>query len=606
MTTEAYVRDPRFEAHGVAISSQGVTKWVDGSRVLEALNDHAVAQPNVAVLAHHAQFDGLILSHHYGVKPHAWLDIFSMARLMLGNHVSVSLDSLSRHYGLSTKNVPYNLFKGKRWRELEPGAQKQVANGACHDVSLTWGIFQKLAQNFPAEEYQVIDTNIRMFTEPVLRGDLELLGEVWIEEDENKKRMMAELSVESTDLQSAGKFCELLVAEGVEIEYKDGKHAPIPAIAKTDNFMRDLLEDANPRVAALAAARLSAKSTFMQTRAETLGWKASRGPMPVYLNYCGAGTLRPTGGDKDNWLNFKRGSKIRKAVMAPEGYWLAPTDSSQIECRVLHYLAGGPDEPVIQKFRAHEDPYVDLASQFYQEKIYKPAKDDPRREEMEAKRGMGKQGRLMCGYGAAGPQFKKTAKNGLYGPSVDISIEDATAFVEMYRATNPSICAKHTGYWAIANKMLARLAGGPEMQWGPLVVRDKRLWLPNGCPIIYDTLEFHQPDAGEKHVKEFEQNGYWRMRTRQGWKKMWGSKLTQNICEAVARVIVTQAMVRIKTKYGIRTLNHPYDELLLLIPRGLKAEDTLEACRQEMMLTPDWLPGLPLDCEGHLNERYVK
>ena len=604
MTTEAYVRDPRFSILGAAVRfPKGNVDWFDK----HAFGDGTVCDwSKTALLCHHAQFDAFILNHHYGIRPYAICDTLSMARLVLGNHVSVSLDSLSRHFGLAAKNVPYQLFKGKHWHELSPDIQRQVADGAIHDVELTYSIFHNLARTFPAEEYQVIDTNIRMFTEPVLRGDLELLGEVWSEEAENKRRMMAELAVQSTDLQSADKFCELLIAEGVEIEYKNGKHKPIPAIAKTDNFMRDLLENDNPRVAALAAARLGVKSTFMQTRANTLGWKASRGPMPVYLNYCGAGTLRPTGGDKDNWLNFKRGSKIRKAVMAPEGYWLAPIDSSQIECRVLHYLAGGPDEPVIQKFRAHEDPYVDLASQFYQEKIYKPGKDDPRREEMEAKRGMGKQGRLMCGYGAAGKQFKTTAKNGLYGPSVDISIEDANAFVQLYRDTNPSICAKHTGYWAQCGKMLARLAGGPPTEWGPLLVKDKRIYLPNGCPVIYDTLEFHQPDADEEHVKEFEQNGYWRMKTRQGWKKMWGSKLTQNICEAVARVIVTQAMIRIKTKYGIRTLNHPYDELLLLIPKGPKAEATLDACRQEMMLTPDWLPGLPLDCEGHLNERYVK
>ena len=99
---------------------------------------------NTACLAHHAQFDGLILSHHYGVKPRVWFDTLSMARLLLGNHLSVGLDSLARHFGLAAKTVPYNLFRGKHWAELDPAIQGQVAAGAIHDVNLTWAIFCKM------------------------------------------------------------------------------------------------------------------------------------------------------------------------------------------------------------------------------------------------------------------------------------------------------------------------------------------------------------------------------------------------------------------------------------------------------------------------------
>jgi hypothetical protein len=122
--------------------------------------------------------------------------------------------------------------------------------------------------------------------------------------------------------------------------------------------------------------------------------------------------------------------------------------------------------------------------------------------------------------------------------------------------------------------------------------------------MIYDTLEWHIPDADEE-CRDFERDGFWRLKTRQGWKKMWGAKLTQNICEAVSRVIVSQAMLRIK-RMGFRTLNWPYDELCLLIPDDNRAQENLQLCMNEMKRTPDWLPGLPLDCEGSLGERYSK
>ena len=606
MSTESYIRDPRFAAHGCAIKWSPAEQpiWYDRGEIRAVLSD--TDWRDVYMIHHHAHFDSLIESYHYGVRPAGIGCTLSMARILLGNHLSVSLDSVRKHFGMPVKRTPYHLFDGRRWDDLTPAVRQQIGAGACDEVESIWQIFLLLKKNFPDEELKVIDTVIRMFSEPVLRGDTEALAQIWEDEAIKKRTSLAELGVTEADLQSADRFAELLRQCDVEPEMKDGKKGPIYAFAKTDNFMREILEHDDDRVRLLAETRLGVKSTIMQTRAETLGFMAQRGPLPVYLSMYGAGTLRVSGGDGANWLNFKRRSPIRRAICAPPGYLLGPIDASQIECRVLHYLAGGADEPVIQKFRNGEDPYVDLSSRFYGENIYKPKKGDPRFDEMEAKRGMGKQGRLMCGYGAAGPKFKQTAKNGLYGPPVEISIEDANAFVKMYRATNPSVCAKNTGYWAQAGRMLARLAGGEPTDWGPLHVRDHRIYLPNGACLIYDTLEYYVPEDGEKHLfKEFEQNGFWRVRTRHGWKSMWGSKLTQNICEGVSRVIVSQAMNRI-TAMGYRVLNWPYDELLCLIPNDGHAEEHAERCRLELTKPVSWLPGLPLDAEVTLGDRYLK
>ena len=610
MTTESYIRDPRFEPHGVAVKWEPALGAVwyrpDEFREVAMRTDWN----DVFLIHHHAQFDGLIEIHHFGINPKAFGCTLAMARLLLGSHISVSLDSVRKHFGMEAKRTPYHLFDGKHWDELDDYAKKEIAAGACDEVESIWNLFNLLAKDFPQEEYPVVDTTIRMFTNPVLQGDVDLLAHIWEEEEKSKVGRMEALGVTEAQLQSAETFAGLLRDAGVEPQKKSGKKWDIYAFAKTDDFMRELLEDADDRVRALAEIRLGVKSTYMQTRAETWGYMASRGPMCVYLSYAGTGTLRPSGGDSTNFLNMKRQSQLRRALRAPDGWKLCPVDSSQIECRVLHYLAGGPDEPVVQKFRNHEDPYVDLASKFYQETIYKPKKDDPRKDEMEAKRGMGKQGRLMCGYGASGKQFKVTAKNGTYGPSVEISIEDADAFVVLYRKDNPSVCAPNSGYWAQAGRMLARLAGGPPVDWGPLHVRDHRIYLPGGQPMIYDSLEYYRPTEEEREAlmeagKYFKLDGWWRMRTRRGWKEMWGSKLTQNICEAVSRVVVTQAMNRI-TAMGYRVLNHPYDELLCLIPDEGKDEYHQAVLETEMRREVPWLPGLPLDCESIVDVIYKK
>lgn len=296
MTTEAYCRDARFEVHGWAVRSpQHDPVWWTHVEAVEKFKQIDWSQTDI--LAHHAQFDLLILSHIYGVRPRFIFDTLSQARLLLGNHLSVGLDSLAKHFNLQAKNVPYNLFRNKHWGELAPAVQQQVAAGACHDVNLTWQLFNILGKEMPRDEYQVIDTTVRMFTEPCLIGDIELLGKVWTDEATKKDARMAALNVSATELQSSDKFAELLRAEGVEPEMKEGKNKPIYCFAKTDEFMRGLQEHDNERVRTLCEARLGAKSTLNQTRAETLGFMSQRGAMPVYLRYCGAHTTRWSGGD---------------------------------------------------------------------------------------------------------------------------------------------------------------------------------------------------------------------------------------------------------------------------------------------------------------------
>ena len=572
MTTESYIRDARFEAHGAAIRyNDGELKWANRYDLPSFLS--AIDWSKTACLCHHAAFDGLVLSHHYGVKPHAWLDTLSMARLLLGNHLSVGLDSLARHFNLAAKTVPYNAFKGRHWADIDGVTQRLIGDGAAHDVALTWQLFQILAKDFPREEYKIIDTTIRMFTEPQLIGDIDLLAQIWMRESVNKADRLKSLNVTASDLQSADKFADLLRAEGIEPETKNGKNKPIYAFAKTDQFMRDLLEDDNDRVRTLAEARLGQKSTLMQTRAETLGWMARRGPMPVYLRYAGAHTTRWSGGDGANWQNFKRGSDLRRAILPPKGFKLIKPDLSQVECRLLNYLAGQDD--VTEKFKRGLDPYTGIASEFYGRPI---TRDDP------LERGTGKQAELSCGYGCGPPKFQATARLGIYGPPVVLALDEAERFVALYRRSHSQV----TNYWRDAEKIIGWLANGESGTWGPMRIADRRIWLPNGAPLIYDTLEWYvDDDTGDR---------YWRMKTRNGWTKLYGAKIVEQSTQALARVIVSQAMLRIIAK-GYRVVNSEHDSLWILIPEDGHEQQHMQTCIDEMSQTPEWLPGLPLAAE---------
>ena len=274
------------------------------------------------------------------------------------------------------------------------------------------------------------------------------------------------------------------------------------------------------------------------------------------------------------------GFNIRESILAPEGYLLGAIDASQIECRILNFVAEQWD--VIENFRNGRDPYINVASQFYGFPVTK--------EKHPTERNVGKVLELQAGYGSGGEKIRATLRTKakiILTPAEGLKARDA------YRDTHPQV----TELWKQGSRMLARLAGGPEMQWGPTTIKDGRIWLPNGCPLQYTTIEYYRDNETD--------DSYWRVKTRRGWSKLYGAKLVENLIQALARVVMSQAMARIMAM-GYRIVTTTHDELVVLIKDDSHQQNNLDICAAELKRTPDWLPGIPLDCEGSLGKRYSK
>ncbi len=593
LTTEAYIRDPRFETlclgawdsnflppRGVGTSP---LSWLHGEGLEAYLRE--VEWENTALVCHHAQFDGLILSHHYGVKPAFWFDTLSMGRLILGNHLSVSLASLADHFGLAAKSVPYDVFRGRHWQDLADVEKHQVGEGCAHDVELTYQLFQRLLPLVPREELDLIDLTIRMFTEPAVEGDVAELEVIAAEEAAKKTKIMDELGVTAKELASADTFASILTGLDVEVEYKTTpKGNRIPAVAKTDDFMKDLLDHENEILSTLAEARLGARSTIDETRASRLAGAARRGKLPVYLGYCAAHTTRWGGGDKVNFQNFRRGGAIRRALKAPEGHLLLVADASQIECRFLEWFAG--EEDALEEFRRGVDPYCSLATKFHGRQITKA--DKPERQS-------GKVMRLQCGYGAGGPSIVAAFKRAT--PPILISDAEGLAARDLYRRERPRVVRS----WAEGDRFLNLMGAGQEgeCEWGPLLVHangDGSGYIegPTGTRMLY-TLEY---DAAERR---------WLRKTRRGWSRIWGGHLIENVIQYLARVYIGSCMVRVKsTFHALRLAWMSHDELVYVVGDDADAPHYLEHVLDVMREPPPWAPDIPLDAEGSLSKRYEK
>ena len=582
-TTEEYVRDQRFEVIGVSVQvNDGEPAWCSGDHETLCQFLTSFDWGNSLALAHNAMFDGAILNWVYGIRPKGWLDTLSMGRALHGTEVGGSLKVLANFYDVGVKGTEVEDAKGLRREDFTPTHLATYGEYCKNDVKLTYSIFLLMSNSFPAAELRLIDLTIRMFTEPTLELDGDLLDEHLILIQSTKIKLLAHY--EKEDLMSNPKFAQLLLANGVVPPMKKspttGKETY--AFAKTDDGFKELLDHANPVVQLIATARLGMKSTIEETRTERFIGIAKRGTMPVPLRYYAAHTGRWGGDDKLNLQNLPRGSMLKKAIRAPQGYMMIDSDSSQIEARTLAWLAGQDD--LVKAFEEGEDVYKIMATAIYGKRIEEITKDE---------RFVGKTTILGAGYGMGATKFQAQLKN--FG--VEVEIEEAQRIINTYRNTYPKITQlwkdAGTALKAILQKQHATLGRDGVLK----IEGEDGVRLPNGLYIRYPNLRMYQSEDSEKAELVYD--------TKKGKavipNRIYGGKLIENVCQALARIIIGEQMLMVAKKYKVVMTVH--DAIALIVPEHevATAVEYVELC---MRLRPKWARELPLNCEAGYGRSY--
>lgn len=599
MTTESYIRDPQFEVIGVSIKKDdGPIEWVSGDdqTIKQALLERG-AQNDVCV-AHNAAFDMAIMNWRYGIRPRVIVDTLSMARPITGLTVGGSLRALGEYFGIGEKGTEVYNTQGKHRKDFTPEELERYGRYCQQDVNLTYQLLRKLLPLSTAQEMYLIDLTIRMFTEPVLQLNAELL-ETHLEKVRAGKQALLD-SVSHGDrsaFMSNDKFAELLRAEGVEpptkVSEKTGKTAY--AFAKTDAGFQALLSHPNERVQALASARLGLKSTLEETRTQAFLDIARRGPMPVMLNYYGAAnTGRFSGGDGTNPQNLPRGGALREAICPPEGYTLVACDSSQIEARTLAWFAGQTD--LIKAFANGEDIYSKFASSVYGKPINK--------HEHPEERHVGKTCILGLGYGTGAAKLQHALANGFI--KVNLPAAECERIVKLYRSQYDTI----PRLWKDCQNAITNMFNGYSSTVGvavqlPVSGADHTITLPNGMKLRYPDLQCETNERG------FAEYTYQKKRFRA---KLYGGSLTENLIQSLARIIVAYQMCKIKQELDkackakadgkIRRVVHMvHDEVIVVVPDE-EAQEVKHMMETIMSTPPKWAPTLPVSCEAGLGKTY--
>lgn len=303
-------------------------------------------------------------------------------------------------------------------------------------------------------------------------------------------------------------------------------------------------------------------------------------------------------------------------------------DLSQIEARVLPYLAGQTDK--LDLFRQGLDLYMVLAAKMYSVTYDQVTKDQ---------RSQGKVGELGCGYGIGADALLSYAEK----MGILLTLEECQKIVVAWRASNDKIVK----FWwnlnsamkqALASPHLTKMDLGvdglaiefssfPEVeslqnsvagsrhlimtvsQRGSILF--SRSW--RGVWMEGNEVYYHEaPDSGPLWLKDYEVEvvdpSTGKKTIRIEHPKLYGGKITGVLVQSFARELFFDAAVRLKkNRPSIPLMGQFHDEIVAdWNPVGLLTMYELEAVMLHEFTTHDRFPGLPVDATVQHAYRYIK
>lgn len=656
LSTSEYIRDSRFKAQMVGIKiGRKPTKWYPHAKVKAALQ--AINWGTHSLLCHNTQFDGFIMSHHYGIVPYKYYDTLSMARGLHSNEIGASLDEVARFYGKGSKiEGVLELTKGVlNWPKP---MIEQTAKYCVQDVDLTFEIFEEMHDKFPADEMDLVDLTIRMFCDPVLKVDIprvevELKRELDRREklfysvlnpkdyydDKTVLKTKAERELTGVErdmlivkrvIGSNDKLAALLRAEGIDppvkispawmkksVADRNDEDKWVFAFAKDDakftsipddidlwrgtldpNKKKDipLISTKQDRLRSLVDTRIAVKSTTNITRAQRFLTAGANGmSLPVGYAYFRAHTGRWGGNNKMNMQNLTRGGELRLAILAAKGHNLAVVDSGQIEARVNGWLWDQTD--LIDAFVAADtwDKSKGVARGNDRD-AYCKAGDLVYGREITT---TDKMERFVGKVITLGLGFGMGA-NKLQMTLAKGALGGPPVFFTLDECRRIVNMYRRKNFqiekgWKKCTEIIEAMADGRTGSWKCISWEKGKLWLPNGMSLKYPDLKKSRND----------ETGYdeWSYQSGDIRKKIYGGLLCENIVQALARIIVGWQMLQISRKERVVMTTH--DEVVTM-PTIKRAPSCFAFMTKCMSTAPSWCSDIPLACEGGYDVNYSK
>lgn len=546
-----YFNHPDFDAYMVSVYSKDIA-WVGHP------NDAPWEQiKGRRWLSHNRSFDEPLHTHLGLPQPKDWQ---CTADLAAYHAVPRSLAMSSKYVlGVPVSKDTRDNMKGKKWAEMTPEFQKEVAAYALKDSKLCYELWQKLGSNWPEWE-----RNLSRETTRMCRAGFPA----------NKQKMddaIDHLQVLIHQCREAipwhGDEADLSPIAWAEWVRSRGKEPP--ATMAKDDPETIAWTEANPEEGSILGATWNIRgANAMLKKLESMRMRVrSDGMLPFGMKYFGAMlTGRDSGDSGFNVQNMPRnpmyGVFMRGMVEAREGHKLLVADLGQIEARAIAWLAGDKEALEYARLDPEADWYRASAKSMG---IFDEAEWDQQRQMIKGLF-------LGCQFGMGANRFADVAK---------VSPSEAQRLINLYRDRNPKI----KRLWQSLKNHFITAAHTKQEEF--------TIELPSGRK-----LNYRKPET---------RNGMKALLPRgkdMAWTKIWHGFLAENTTQALARDVFMDRVLELNRR-GIFPNLRVHDEIVVEV----KDEDVPEVkkeIKEAMSTPPAWVPTLPITTDVEVMQSYRK
>ena len=481
------------------------------------------------------------------------------------------------HYmlGVEMSKETRNNMKGKQWHNMTPEFQSEVLAYAIKDAEMTLKLWQEYGDQWPETERYTSAMTRRMVMRgvPVNRQAMEqaITDLFKICEAERLKLPWAETRA-------------ILAPDAIREECaKVGIWAP-KSFAKTKDELALWEEEFADKYEWVKAVK---NYRSLNKHLGTVGTMLSRtndeGWMPYELKYFGATTGRDSGEGGWNAQNLPRdevaGVNLRKLIEAPKGYKLVVCDLSQIESRVIHYLAR--DQKFLDILKSGVDVYEAHARATMGYTDPRPLADvDPGMRQLAKARELG------LGFQCGPEKFVMMAWS---LAKLRIDLDNSTRVVADYRRNNPLIVK----FWNYLQNQAARAKG-----------TDYSIELPEGRTLYYRDVAFKEFIDPKTKKKKYSLSAVISRKGKMIRSGIYGGLLAENVTQGYAAAIFMNRCREIE-KTGYDIVMRVHDEAVCLVPEE-GAENHSRVIESIMSTAPSWCSSLPLGAKAHVCTQYTK
>ena len=190
---------------------------------------------------------------------------------------------------------------------------------------------------------------------------------------------------------------------------------------------------------------------------------------------------------------------------------------------------------------------------------------------------------LGCGYGMGATRFQVQLGN--FGVVLDE--EECQRIIDIYRDTYVEI----PQLWREANNCLDEIIEDKETTFGKddiLKVQGRKgIELPNGLYVKYPNLrEEYNKETKYTEMLYDTKKGRTVIPTR-----LYGGKVIENVCQALARIVIGEQLLRVAKKYKVVMTVH--DAIGCVVPEG-EVKQAMKFVEDSMRVRPKWAQDLPI------------